>query len=154
MVPHQFQWWAVSLVDAVPYGGKKKGADSGIDGLIYFKPGGRGGRDVTEKAIVSVKGGANVNVAMIRDLGHVIERENAKIGIFITLAEPTGPMKIEAIKSGFYELEGGDGKFPKIQILTIAELFEGKRPHLPLRDQAFRRAVPERNASRQDSLPL
>jgi site-specific DNA-methyltransferase (adenine-specific) len=35
---YQFQWWAVSLVDAVPFAGKKKGADSGIDGLIYFKP--------------------------------------------------------------------------------------------------------------------
>ena len=38
---YQFQWWAVSLVNAVPYGGKKKGADSGIDGLIYFKPDGK-----------------------------------------------------------------------------------------------------------------
>ena len=35
---YQFQWWAVSLVDALPFGGKKKGADGGIDGLIYFKP--------------------------------------------------------------------------------------------------------------------
>jgi site-specific DNA-methyltransferase (adenine-specific) len=50
---YQFQWWAVSLVDAVPYGGKKKGADTGIDGFTYFKPDGR----TTEKAIVSVKGG-------------------------------------------------------------------------------------------------
>jgi hypothetical protein len=33
---YQFQWWAVSLVNAVPFGGKKKGSDSGIDGLIYF----------------------------------------------------------------------------------------------------------------------
>ena len=49
---YQFQWWAVSLVNAVPFGGKKKGADSGIDGLIYFKPEGK----TTEKAIVSVKG--------------------------------------------------------------------------------------------------
>jgi hypothetical protein len=57
---YQFQWWAVSLVKAVPYGGKKKGADSGIDGFIYFKPDAR----TTEKAIVSVKGGENVNVAM------------------------------------------------------------------------------------------
>ena len=81
---YQFQWWAISLVDAVPFGGKKNGADSGIDGLIYFKPEGK----KTEKAIVSVKGGANVNVAMIRDLGHVVEREDAKIGAFITLAPP------------------------------------------------------------------
>src|SRR6185437_14991854 len=85
---YQFQWWAVSLVDAVPYGGKKKGADSGIDGFIYFKPDGK----LTEKAIVSVKGGENVSVAMIRDLAHVVDRENAKIGVFITLTEPTKPM--------------------------------------------------------------
>jgi hypothetical protein len=31
------QWWAVSLVKAVPFAGKTKGADAGIDGLIYFK---------------------------------------------------------------------------------------------------------------------
>ena len=82
---YQFQWWAVSLVNAIPFGGKKKGADSGIDGTIYFKPDGK----TTEKAIVSVKGGDNVGVPMIRDLGHVVDREKAKIGVFITLAEPT-----------------------------------------------------------------
>jgi hypothetical protein len=31
------QWWAVSVVKAVPFAGKTKGADTGIDGLIYFK---------------------------------------------------------------------------------------------------------------------
>jgi hypothetical protein len=67
---YQFQWWAVSLVNAVPYGGKKKGADTGIDGHIYFKPDGK----TTEKAIVSVKGGDNVSVAMVRDLAHVVDR--------------------------------------------------------------------------------
>ena len=145
---YQFQWWAVSLVNAVPYGGKKRGADTGIDGHIYFKPDGK----TTEKAIVSVKGGGNVSVPMIRDLGHVIDREKAKVGVFITLAEPTGPMRTEAIKAGFYETEYG--KFPKIQILTVAELFAGKKPQLPWRDPgAFRKAARE-SASRQDSLPL
>jgi Restriction endonuclease len=91
---YQFQWWAVSLVKAVPYGGKKEGADTGIDGFIYFKPDAR----TTEKAIVSVKGGDNVNVAMVRDLAHVIAREKAQMGIFITLAEPKGPMMTEAVK--------------------------------------------------------
>src|SRR6266436_3467167 len=132
---YQFQWWAVSLVNAVPYGGKKKGADSGIDGHIYFKPDGK----TTEKAVVSVKGGENVSVPMIRDLGHVVERERAKIGLFITLAEPTKPMQTEAIKAGFYETPYG--KYPKIQLLTIEELFKGKKPQLPWRDPAsFRQA--------------
>jgi hypothetical protein len=135
---YQFQWWAVSLVNAVPYGGKKKGADSGIDGHVYFKPDGR----TTEKAIVSVKGGDNVSVAMVRDLAHVVDREKAKIGVFITLAEPTAPMKTEAVKTGYYETEFG--KYPKIQILTIKELFEGKKPAIPLVDPtAFRRAEAE-----------
>lgn len=146
---YQFQWWAVSLVNAVPFGGKKKGADSGIDGLIYFKPDGK----ITEKAIVSVKGGDNVNVAMVRELGHVIEREKARIGVFITLAEPTGPMKVEAVKAGYYETPYG--KFPKIQILTIADLFAGMQPKMPWVDPAaFRRAPKEIEGGEQDDLPF
>ena len=144
---YQFQWWAVSLVNAVPYGGKKKGADSGIDGHIYFKPEGK----TTEKAIVSVKGGDNVNVAMVRDLGHVVDREKAKIGVFITLAEPTGPMKTEAVKAGYYETLYG--KYPKLQILTIAELFEGKQPNIPLIDSAsFKKAPKEIEGGEQEKL--
>lgn len=133
---YQFQWWAVSLVNAVPFGGKKKGADGGIDGIIYFKPDGK----TTEKAIVSVKGGNNVSVAMIRDLAHVVEREKAKIGIFITIAEPTEPMLKEAIKEGYYETE--NGRYPKIQILTINQLFNGKKPEIPLVDSgAFKKTA-------------
>jgi DNA modification methylase len=143
---YQFQWWAVSLVNAVPFGGKKRGADSGIDGHIYFKPDGR----MTEKAIVSVKGGDSVQVPMIRDLGHVVDREKAKIGVFITLAEPTGPMKTEAVKAGYYETEFG--KYPKIQILTIKELFDGRKPQIPLVDpSAFNRAQRE-DTSQQGTL--
>jgi site-specific DNA-methyltransferase (adenine-specific) len=143
---YQFQWWAISLVNAVPFGGKKRGADSGIDGHIYFKPDGR----TTEKAIVSVKGGENVNVAMVRDLAHVVDREKAGIGVFITLAEPTGPMRTEAVKVGYYETEFG--RYSKIQILTIKELFEGKKPEIPLIDpSAFNRAQRE-DTSQQGTL--
>lgn len=133
---YQFQWWAVSLVDAVPYGGKKKGADSGIDGFIYFKPDGR----TTEKAIVSVKGGENVGVPMVRELIQVVNREKAKIGILITLAEPTAPMKKEAIAEGFYKTEYGE--FPRLQILTIEQLFAGRRPDMPWIDPTVFRKAP------------
>jgi site-specific DNA-methyltransferase (adenine-specific) len=145
---YQFQWWAVSLVSAVPFGGKKKGADSGIDGLIYFKPDGKS----TEKAIVSVKGGENVGVTMIRDLCHVVDREKARIGVFITLGEPTGPMLKEAAKTGFYETPYG--RYPKIQILTIAELFEGKQPNIPLVDPTFFKKAPKEVMENQDHLPF
>ncbi len=135
---YQFQWWAVSLVDAVPYGGKKKGADGGVDGYIYFKPDGK----VTEKAVVSVKGGDNVGVGMIRDLIATVEREKAKMGVLLTLAEPTAPMKKEAIATGFYKTEYGE--YPKIQILTIEQLFNNQKPNMPWIDSTvFKKAKRE-----------
>jgi site-specific DNA-methyltransferase (adenine-specific) len=74
---YQFQWWSLSLIEAQPFAGKKKGADSGIDGLIYFRSDAR----TTERAIVSVKGGDNVSVPMVRDLKGVLDRERAPIGV-------------------------------------------------------------------------
>ena len=138
---YQFQWWAVSLVDAVPYGGKKKGADSGIDGFIYFKPDGK----TTEKAIVSVKGGDNVDVKMVRELAQVVNREKAMMGVLICLAEPTGPMKKEAIGEGFYKTEYGE--YPKLQILTVGQLFAGQKPDMPWIDPTvFRKAKAEKGS--------
>ena len=128
---YQFQWWAVSMVDALPFGGKKKGADGGIDGIIYFKPDGKR----TEKALVSVKGGNNVSVNMIRDLHSAMEREKAPIGVFITAALPTRPMETEAAAVGRFEDEWGR-TYPKLQIITLAELFQGKKPDIPFVDPA------------------
>ena len=139
---YEFQWWAVSLVNAVPFAGKKKGADTGIDGLIYFKDF-RDGKIVTEKIIISVKGGETVGVSMIRDLAHVIEREKAKMGLFVTLAVPTDPMRKEALKEGYFETETKQ-KFLKLQIVTIEELLAGKEPDLPSPDPSqFAKAAQE-----------
>lgn len=118
---YQFQWWACSLVNAQPYQGKKKGADGGIDGLIYFHDDDKGAK----KIIVSVKGGDNVGVAQIRDLAHVVEREKASMGLFVTLAKPTSPMTTEAVKVGYYEQATIGKKCLKIQILTIKGLLNG-----------------------------
>jgi site-specific DNA-methyltransferase (adenine-specific) len=124
---YQFQWWACSLVNAQPYQGRKKGADTGIDGLIFFQD----DKTMAKKIIVSVKGGETVSVPMIRDLGHVVDREKAVMGFFVTLAEPTRPMREEAIKVGYYESATG-ASFPKIQILTVKGLLDGtERPNYP-----------------------
>ena len=136
---YQFQWWASSLVNAVPTGDKKNGSDSGPEGLIYIRPEGR----KTEKVIVSVKGEGKVKVAMIRDLARLVEQEKAKIGLFVTLAEPTSSMKKEAKKSSFYKTEYG--KYPRIQILTIEQLLAGEEPEIPLIERgAFKRTIPQR----------
>ena len=128
--PFQFQFWAVSLVGAQPYQGGKKGGDTGIDGLLFFRtPGG----EKVERVIVSVKDGKSLNPAMLRDLGHVVEREKAAMGILLTLAEPTKGICDEAAKSGTYKY--GNGHFPKRQVFTVEELMQGKRPSIPLGSQ-------------------
>jgi site-specific DNA-methyltransferase (adenine-specific) len=123
---YQFQWWAVAEVGGQPYGEKKKGADSGIDGYLYYMD----EKDKIKKAIISVKGGHNANVSMIRDLGHVIDREKADIGVFITLDKATRPMVEEAAMKGFYHSPLGKD-YPRLQILTIEEILSGKTPHIP-----------------------
>jgi site-specific DNA-methyltransferase (adenine-specific) len=145
---YQFQWWAVSLIDAQPYGGKKKGSDGGIDGLIYF----RSDAKTTERAIVSVKGGG-VSVPMVRDLKGVLDREKAPIGVFLTLEPPTRPMEKEAASAGFYTL--GERQYPRLQIITIEQALRGMKPAIPLVDTgaAFRRA-PRESGGSQPKLDL
>ncbi len=147
---YQFQWWACSLVNAQPYGGKKKGADGGVDGLIYFtdEP------SKTKKIVVSVKGGDHVDVKMIRELAHVITQQKAEIGLFVCLAEPTKPMTIEAAAAGFYTSAANkEAKFPRIQILTIADLLEGtsvaRYPSLDAGALTFKKAALEHGEDKQ-----
>lgn len=92
-------------------GSKKKGADTGIDGNMYYTD----AKDKIKKAIISVKGGKNVQVSMILDLGHVIDREKADIGVFITLEPPTKPMAEEAALKGLYYSPNGRN-YPRLQI--------------------------------------
>lgn len=136
---YQFEWWALGLVDARPAQDKRRGADSGIDGYINFFDD-NGGR--AKRVIVQVKSGS-VGVAQIRDLKGVVERENAAIGVFITLRRPTAPMTREALAAGFYVPEHyPNQRFPQLQIFTIEDLLAGAAPQYPrVAPQAtFRRA--------------
>jgi hypothetical protein len=129
--PYQFQWWALGLVQARPTE-QKKGADQGIDGRIYFHDEAAGAR--TKQVILSVKAG-HTGAAHVRDLRGVLEREKAEIGILITMQSPTAPMKTEAAGAGFYDSPGWKKSYPKLQILTIAELLEGASINMPPLDQ-------------------
>jgi len=148
---YQFQWWALGLVDARPIE-QKKGADQGIDGRLYFHD--EKGGD-SKQIIFSVKSG-HVNAAQVRDLRGVIEREKAEIGVFITLEAPTKPMEKEAAEAGFYRPPGLDEKYPRLQILTIEQLLEGKNVLRPrLLDVTFKRAPKAKGAAAESmKLPL
>jgi SAM-dependent methyltransferase len=124
---YQFQWWALGLVGARP-ADQKKGADHGIDGRLYFHDDNSG---KTKQVVLSVKGGQHVNVSHIRDLIGVLEREKAEIGVYISLEESTKPMRAEAAEAGFYHSDTWNKDYPKVQILTIEELLDGKQIDMP-----------------------
>ena len=149
---YEFQWWVCSLVNAQPFQGKKKGADGGIDGLIFFTD----DHTDTKKIIVSVKGGDNVGVTMVKDLIATVEREKAAIGLFVTLAPPTKVMLTEATSAGFYTSVQMGKTYPKIQILTIEGLLNGtqqaRHPDFSMGQQTFKQAQKETKKADQTSL--
>jgi hypothetical protein len=117
----------LGLVDARPVE-QKKGADQGIDGRIYFHDDPRPG--TTKQIVLSVKSG-HLPPAHIRELRGVVDRENAAIGVLLTLEQPTRPMRTEVAKAGFYQSPMGS-KHPRIQILTIEQLLNGSGIDYPL----------------------
>jgi site-specific DNA-methyltransferase (adenine-specific) len=128
--PYQFQWWALSLVRARP-SEQKKGADKGIDGRLYFHD---EGPSKTKQVIFSVKAG-HTNVSHVRDLRGVLDREKAQIGVLLTMQESTQPMRTEAASAGYYK-SGVAGystaQYPRLQILTVKELLDGRKVDMPL----------------------
>jgi site-specific DNA-methyltransferase (adenine-specific) len=123
--PFQFQYWAVSRIPGGTPSEKKTG-DKGIDGIIYFKTFDSYDKSKIGKAIISVKGGKNINPAMVRDLIGTIQSNNADFGILITLPEPTQNMKTEAIKQGYFQY--GKMQIPKVQIISAKDLFAKPLP--------------------------
>ena len=134
---YQFEFWAMSLLEAFPREqSKKKGADRGIDGLIYFVD---GQKRAMHKAVVQVKSG-KVSSPHIRDLKGTVEREKASMGLFITLEPPTRDMRTEAVNAGLYHSDLWQTDFPKIQIRTVEELLAGNGFEMPTHQPMYQPA--------------
>ena len=132
----QFQFWAVSLLEAQPQDQQRRGADRGIDGVIHFVD---GPRQTLHRMVIQVKSG-RVSSPDIRDLKGVVEREKAALGLFISLEEPTREMRTEAASGGFFPSHIWQRDFPKIQLRTIAQLLAGQNFDLPPRQPAYQPA--------------
>ena len=148
---YQFQWWALGQVGARP-AEQRKGADRGIDGRLYFHDDESG---KSKQIIFSVKAGG-VTVSQVRDLRGVLDREKAEIGVFITFDEPTKPMTREAADAGLYT-SADRTTYPRIQILTIQQILDGKQPQYPRHraDATFKKAPRSRPAPAENlTLPL
>jgi hypothetical protein len=125
---------------------QKKGADKGIDGRLYFHD--EAGAQ-TKQIILSVKAG-HTSAPHVRDLRGVVEREGAAIGVLITMQESTSHMR-------FYDSPWG-GSYPRIQILTVAQLLAGERidyPNVEGMDRTFKKAPKaRRKGAAHPELPL
>jgi len=124
---YQFQWWANWLLGVQRYKDeRKKGADQGIDGEIFFLNGPRN----LGRVLVSVKGGENIGVQAVREFAHVLQREGADMGVLLSLAQPTEPMRREAAALGF--VQTAHGRFPRMQLAPVQEIFADRKPRLPM----------------------
>jgi site-specific DNA-methyltransferase (adenine-specific) len=79
--------------------------------------------------LVSVKAGKRITPAFVRELRGTVEREKGALGILIAASEPTKSMKQEAVSAGTYRSLLGN--FPKIQIITAAQLLERSGYSIP-----------------------
>ncbi|MCC6974553.1 MAG: restriction endonuclease, partial [Anaerolineae bacterium] len=129
----QFQLWALSLVGGKPLGtdstGKraKQGADRGVDGVITFidDP-----KQKPQRVLIQVKSG-HVKSGDVRDLRGTLEREGGAIGVFITLEAQTSEMKREADAADFYRSPIWNKRYPRLQVLSIADLLNGAGIDMP-----------------------
>ncbi|MBA7483386.1 hypothetical protein ES707_18900 [subsurface metagenome] len=145
--PHQFQLWALTLVDGQPRDGGKKGADKGVDGIVYFQDDSKN----SGQAVVSVKGGANIHPQHVRDLIGTMNNQRAKLGLFVTLHEPTSAMMKAAREAE--SIEAGGRLLPRVQICTVEELLKAKKPRLPpVYDIISAAAASRRGKSRSSEL--
>jgi site-specific DNA-methyltransferase (adenine-specific) len=133
--PFEYEYWALDLIEATPAKSKKKGKmrgpDKGVDGIITFHKEFKNDKWEYGKIIVQVKGGT-VHRSDIATLKGDIDREKADAGVFITLENPTAPMFKEALDFGKFTVPLNPKKsYPKLQIITIQDLLDNKKPDLP-----------------------
>lgn len=146
--PFQFQAWALGLVGGRIAGSDRKGGDKGIDGRLYFHDSANG---PTRQVVLSVKAGHLVP-AYVRDLRGVLARERADLGVLISFESASSGMRAEAADAGFYESPWG--KHPRIQLLTVGEILDGRRIDYPVAANVTLRRAQRAESGGGDTMEL
>lgn len=126
--PFDFERWAVTLADGTP--NQKQVGDRGVDGVIRFLHDTKG-KSEAGRVLVSVKGGKALNPGMVRDLVGTVDSQKAEMGLLITIGPPTPGMVEAANHSGSYVWPVNGQSFPRIQIITVPDLLNFRRPKMP-----------------------
>jgi site-specific DNA-methyltransferase (adenine-specific) len=141
--PHHFQTWALDLLGIRPTH-PRKGRDGTMDAKIVDRHG--------RSAVISVKSG-QPKLMHVHELQAIVQRERATIGALVAMYEPTPTMKKDAATTGIYQVPGRI--VPRLQLLTIAQIFAGGGLRWPDPDVPLSRASLPRGPHRQQyRLPL
>jgi len=127
--PYNFEAWAITRVPGLRPN-TKRGSDGGTDGRgrLAGDPSDWGSRLV----LAQVKGVKMFQLSALRDFMHVIDRDKAALGVFITLHRVNSrDAHAEAAGAGQIHLEGN--WFPRMQLWSIEQFFDDPQvlPKLP-----------------------
>ena len=124
--PFEFESWAIMRLPGFVPNTVRVG-DGGIDGraTLLSQPTDHKSR----LALAQVKGGS-FSASQLRDFLHVINREKAALGVYITLT-PVQSATARAAAMGAGEVTVGANKYPRCQLWSIADHFDRRRPNLP-----------------------
>lgn len=122
----EFEKWAVlAFSDNRAIINEKKGGDGGIDGISFIIDSDDDGKPTNKEVLFSVKSNETLSPAVIRDLNGTIEREGASIGFLITLYPMENLVK-ESKKYGLYFNKLNGRSYPKIEVISVADILQGK----------------------------
>ncbi len=131
---------------------EKKGADGGIDGIAYLLDFDTKVQRDYKQIIFSVKSNKTLPPSVIRDLNGTIEREGAVMGVLLTLY-PMENLTKESKKYGMYNNVMFGQTYPKIQVVSIKDVLEGKTMKIPTSLEVLKQAE-QKNKGQQQQLPF
>ena len=137
LVNDTIEQWALKTIGATP------ALDSEADGIatFQFSPEYRKlldafGRDGAGKVLVFTREVATITPKLVRHLNEILDREEAQLGVLI----PMGPFRMKNagdIKYGTWREGNARRKYPRLQVFSLADLLEGRKPKLPRLDVPF-----------------
>lgn len=119
-----------------------KGGDKGIDGMAYIPDRNEKNQLEHKKVYFSVKSSKTLTPSMLNELNGVIDRDKAACGIFLTLY--SAPNLVKASKEfGFYQNRLVNKDYPKIQVVSVDDIFKGNfldLPNIDINDALLKKA--------------
>ena len=126
--PFGFEVWAVTRIPGLAPNERQRG-DGGIDGrgMLLTRP---DGQPRSRLVLAQAKGGSFV-LSQFRDFLHVVNSNNAAMGIYITL-EPVTSRTARAEAAALPPIRIGAAEYPRVQFWSIQDYFDDRRPNLPV----------------------